>query len=163
MISNSEKVKIFTEETGNNIPNKPEVMSKDEVKFLIKMMLDEILELYSTVEDPFPAKHSMIEMITKAKKIPKFIGAEEECIAEQADALIDCYYYSLNAMAKKGINLCSIFDVVHNANMNKKDKKTGKFIKNSEGKIIKPSNWEAPNILEEIIKQKLNGPFNKNL
>jgi predicted HAD superfamily Cof-like phosphohydrolase len=33
--------------------------------------------------------------------------------AEQADALVDIYYYSLNAACKKGMNLSALFDVVH--------------------------------------------------
>lgn len=38
---------------------------------------------------------------------------ELEEAADQADALIDIYYYSLNAACKKGVNLSSLFDIVH--------------------------------------------------
>ncbi len=61
----------------------------------------------------------------------------------QADALIDVYYYSLNAAAKKGINLSAIFKIVHAANMAKRDPATGKFLKRDDGKIIKPAGWKV--------------------
>lgn len=38
---------------------------------------------------------------------------ELEEAADQADALVDIYYYSLNAACKKGVNLSSLFDIVH--------------------------------------------------
>lgn len=61
----------------------------------------------------------------------------------QADALVDVYYYSLNAAAKKGVNLSSIFSIVHSANMAKRDPKTGVFLKRADGKIIKPEGWQV--------------------
>lgn len=38
---------------------------------------------------------------------------------------VDIYYYSLNCAAKKGVNLSSIFGIVHAANMAKRDPATG--------------------------------------
>ena len=61
----------------------------------------------------------------------------------QADALVDVYYYSLNAAAKKGVNLSSIFSIVHAANMAKRDPATGQFLKREDGKIIKPKGWQV--------------------
>ena len=52
--------------------------------------------------------------------------------------LVDSYYYSLKCCCKKGINLSNIFEVVHKANMDKRDPLTGKFLKREDGKIIKP-------------------------
>lgn len=159
-MSDAELVKQFTEETGNIIPSVPSLMTKDETYFLIKMMLDEIMELAATVSDPDDAKKAMIEMIKHSKDIPKETGVETELIASQADALIDCYYYSLNAAAKKGVNLSKVFKVVHQANMNKKIK--GKFIKREDGKIMKPDGWTPPNITAEIVDQTINGSFMGN-
>ncbi len=159
-MSDAELVKQFTEETGNIIPSIPSLMTKDETYFLIKMMLDEIMERAATVADPDDAKKAMIEMITHSKDIPKETGVETELIASQADALIDCYYYSLNAAAKKGVNLSKVFKVVHQANMNKKIK--GKFIKREDGKIMKPDGWTPPDIIAEIVSQTINGPFTGN-
>ena len=71
-----------------------------------------------------------------------------------ADALVDIYYYSQNAACKKGMNLSSVFTMVHAANMAKRDANTGKFIKReSDGKIIKPEGWQPPNVEAEIARQ----------
>jgi predicted HAD superfamily Cof-like phosphohydrolase len=157
--SDADLVRQFTKESGTNVPNSPELMSKDEVFFLIKMMLDEIMELGATVSESQELKYTMIKMITDSKDIPKSEGSKEELIAEQGDALVDSYYYSLNAATKKGVNLSKIFELVHKANMDKRDPVTGKFLKREDGKIIKPPGWCPPNITEEIKRQIKEGSF----
>merc|ERR1712157_244082 len=98
-----------------------------------KMILDELLELYSTVLTPKKAKN--------VEKMAVSPNRSHELIAEQGDAFVDIWYYSLNAMAKKGVNLSKIFELVHDANMAKKDPITGKFKKRDDGKILKPNGW----------------------
>jgi len=158
-MSDAELVREFTKETGNRVPDKPEIMVKEEVYFLVKMLLDEIMELCATVSDPKEAKYNMIKMICESKYIPYEDVNPFEKIALQADALVDMYYYSLNAMAKKGINISKIFKLVHKANMDKCDPETGKFIKREDGKILKPKNWKEPNIVDEIIRQSTSRAF----
>jgi predicted HAD superfamily Cof-like phosphohydrolase len=161
-ISDAELVREFTKESGTNVPNQPQLMSEDEVFFLIKMMLDEIMELGATVSEPHKVKFAMIKMITDSKDLPKITGvSKEELIGEQGDALVDSYYYSLNAAAKKGINISKIFEVVHKANMDKRDPVTGKFLKREDGKIIKPVGWKEPDITGEIKRQFQEGSFEK--
>eukprot|EP00483_Globobulimina_turgida_P002682 UN02687 len=147
--SDAEKVREFTYEAGQHVPGKPVLMDLYEVNFITKMILDELLELYSTVLPPQAAKNAMKKMLDEAKCIPKMNvspNQTHELIAEQGGALVDIYYYSLNCMAKKGVNLSKIFELVHNANMAKRDPKTKKFIKRADGKIIKPSGWVAPDV-----------------
>ena len=84
---------------------------------------------------------------------------ETEMVANQADALVDIRYYSLNAAAKKGVNLSSLFDIVQAANMAKKDPVTGTFLKREDGKIIKPQGWTLPDVAKEISRQKEHGAF----
>mmetsp|Transcript_36800 Transcript_36800/g.58967 ORF Transcript_36800/g.58967 Transcript_36800/m.58967 type:complete len:252 (-) Transcript_36800:150-905(-) len=160
--SDAEKVREFTFEAGQPTPDKPQVMDVDEVNFITKMVLDELLELYATVLPPQMAKKAMKKMIDEAKPISKLnVGPNgtHELIAEQADAFVDIWYYSLNCMAKKGVNLSKIFDVVHNANMAKRDPATGKFLKRADGKIIKPAGWMPPDIKSEISRQLNNGAW----
>lgn len=160
-MSDAELVMQFTKESGCHVCEKPELMSNEETMFLIKMMLDEIMELGATVGSSNDVKNSMINMIKESKdididykNIPK-----NQLIGLQADALVDSYYYSLNASCKKGVNISKIFSLVHQANMNKKDKVSGKFLKRSDGKIIKPQGWEEPDITAEIDKQNKEGGF----
>jgi predicted HAD superfamily Cof-like phosphohydrolase len=158
-ISDAVLVRQFTEESGTVIPNNPQLMNKEEVNFIIKMVLDEMMELYATVEEPENAKLEMIKMIIDSKNIQKETGEEKELIASQADALVDNLVYCYNASAKKGVNLSSIFKIVHQANMNKRDPTTGKFLRREDGKIIKPNGWKAPDITAEIERQFKEGFF----
>merc|ERR1719336_2468089 len=101
----------------------------------------------------------MTRMVKEAKDCKQIMGVPEKIISEQGDALDDIWYYSLNAACKKGVNLCSIFDVVHAANMAKIDPATGKCIKREDGKIMKPAGWKAPDVEAEIRRQAANGGF----
>eukprot|EP00493_Phyllostaurus_siculus_P011057 UN11213 len=70
------------------------------------MILDELSELLATTYEPEDAKALMTGMIQKAKSVPRIRTDNHlELIGEQADAFVDIWYYSLNAAAKKGINL----------------------------------------------------------
>ena len=75
-------------------------------------------------------------------------------------ARFQVYYYSLNAAAKKGMNLSAVFGVVHGANMAKRNPATGKFEKReSDGKIIKPPGWSPPDVEGELKRQLAEGSF----
>lgn len=155
-------VREFTRAADQPIPNVPEIMDKKEVFFVAEMMIDEIMEMMATVSKPGEYKEALKKMIDDSRDLELDLEnmEEDEIIAEQADAVVDCMYYGLNATAKKGINLTSVFKVVHNANMAKKDEKTGKFPRREDGKIIKPQGWKPPNIVSEIKRQKTEGAFN---
>jgi predicted HAD superfamily Cof-like phosphohydrolase len=161
MKTNSEMVREFTEQTSDIVlPNKPTFLTRDEVYFLSKMIIDETLELLATVDEPELAKSNLIDLVTNAKDV-EFFEPEDvfDLVAEQADAMVDIQYYIENAATKKGINLCKIFEVVHQSNMDKRDSVTGKFIKRADGKIIKPQNWIEPNIRNSIIEQYKTNAF----
>ena len=143
-----------------------EEMSKEETCFISKMMLDEIMELFATVLPPAEAKAALKGFVDNSKDIEQIDAGMEDTphrkahvIAEQADALVDVYYYSLNAAAKKGVNISSIFHIVHAANMAKRDPATGQFLKRADGKIIKPEGWKAPDVKAEIERQLRDGAW----
>ena len=50
-----------------------------------------------------------------------------------------------------------MFDIVHGANMAKRDPSTGKFLKRDDGKIIKPAGWQPPDVKAEIVRQMTHG------
>merc|ERR1719191_434721 len=154
----SETVREFTFESGKPTPEKPEVMSEDEVHFISKMILDEVLELWATLKTAEEAKVVLNGILEKAKALPKEeYSADEEGrinqVAAQADALVDIEYYMLNTAAKKGFNMSALFGVVHAANMAKKNPETGRFEKRADGKIIKPPGWQPPDVEGEIVRQ----------
>ena len=150
--SNYEAVKQFTEESsGIECPKKPQKMSRKEVQFIIKMVLSEMTELAQTVTDSYDEALAMMKecLDVDPSKHPT-LESDTEIVAEQGDAMVDAWYYMLNAAAKKGNDLSKIFDEVHEANMRKKDPATGKFIKREDGKILKPKGWYPADIMKVV-------------
>lgn len=153
-LTNSHKVKQFTEESmGVKCPEKPEKMSKDEVKFIIKMVMSEMTELAQTVSDSPVDAIDLVKDCLGCDVNYNYIKPENddmEIIAQQNDSFVDAWYYMLNAACKKGVNLSRIFDSVHESNMNKKNK-DGTFHRRPDGKVIKPDDWKPADIKKEII------------
>jgi len=153
-------VRNFTRACGQPTPSAPQLMNRSEVEFITKMVVDELLELNATVMGSMEAKNSIINMLKIAKNCPQMSTANQaEIVSEQADALVDIWYYSLNTAARKGINLNSVFDLVHAANMRKVNPATGMCIKRADGKIEKPAGWCPPNIAKEMQRQAMLGSF----
>lgn len=166
MKSHAELVKEFTEESkGIKVPEKPIPMSKESVRFLAKMMMSEVVEMLETYHNKETAKciaHVLINEDFDEKKdrtpdtLPK---SDVQIIEEQMDAMVDCYYYALDSAAKHGMNLEPVFTEVHNANMKKRDPKTGKFIRREDGKVVKPEGWTPANINQVVQQQLAEGGF----
>jgi len=161
----SSQVREFTLGAGQASPDTPEVMTTEEVLFISKMILDEVMELVATVLPPQDAKEQLKAMIDDSKYIPWTVYTDDEKgrisnIADQQDALVDIEYYMLNCACKKGVNLSSLFSVVHAANMAKRDAETGLFLKRDDGKIIKPKGWLPPDMDAEIARQVKLGSWN---
>lgn len=155
MQSNYEAVKEFTEQSTNKpSPNIPCKMTKEEVMFIVKMVLSEMTELCQTVTD---SNDDAVDMMVKCIGVDpskhKKYENDVEIIADQADAMVDAWYYMLNAASKKGMDLSALFEVVHKANMDKRDPKTGKFIRRADGKILKPKGWKPADVVGEIKRQ----------
>lgn len=162
--THSEKVKQFTEESRNvKCPDYPEKMNVEEVKFIIKMVMSELTELAQTVSDNPKDAIKLVESCLGVDVNMNYVKPKDdtELIAEQYDAFVDSWYYCLNAAAKKGVNLDRIFNIVHQANMNKKWK-DGLFHKREDGKVIKPENWTEPDIVKEVRNQIEYGSWEKN-
>lgn len=159
--SDQEKVNEFTTCVGTKIPNSPCLMSRDDVIFLTRMALSEIQELVDTVTESNEESLELMKQclgVDPSKHRTKELS-EVELIAEQGDACVDCWYYMLNVAGRHGHNLSALFDVVHNANMAKRDPETGEFIRReSDGKILKPKGWQPPNLVAEMYRQGYTDP-----
>lgn len=155
--SNAVAVKEFTEgSSGRPCPARPEPMSPEKVKFIIRMVISELDELACTVCQTVQDRDKfMQECLDTRDKCNNFkYETPVDLIAAQYDALVDAWYYSLNISAQHGANLSSIFDIVHQANMAKRDPVTGKFIRREcDGKVIKPEGWQPPDVEGEIKRQ----------
>lgn len=156
MQTNQQKVNEFSLGVGIELPKTPQLMSKEDVIFLTRMALSEIQELVDTITTSNEESLQLMKDCLGQDESKHHGGklSEVELIAEQSDACVDCWYYMLNVAGRNGHNLSKVFDVVHQANMDKRDPKTGKFLRReSDGKILKPVGWKAPDIVSEIYKQ----------
>ena len=140
-------------------------MTREEVLFVVKMNVEELMELLITVapDEPFPAEdtRSILLDIVKSARLPGKgkPKTEEEVIADQVDALVDIDYYNCNAACKAGMNVDDVFDVVHEkGNMSKKFP-DGTFHRNEEGKVIKPPDWKEPDVLSVVQGWSLYGTW----
>ena len=162
MSSDALNVKKFTEESsGVMCPSNPIAMDQTSVKFIIRMILSELDELACTVTGNNKERDDfMQDCLNTRDKCTEFqYKSGAELIGAQFDALVDSWYYSLNCAAKHGTNMSNIFDIVHQANMNKRDPSTGQFMRRSDGKVIKPAGWQSPDITAEIQRQMDKGSF----
>jgi predicted HAD superfamily Cof-like phosphohydrolase len=166
-MTDAEHVREFTGAAGQPTPATPSPMDETETKFISKMILDEVMELMATHWGPLDSKRLLKNFIDSSKDLPQEVypgdGASVDIhrCAGQADALVDVYYYSLNAACKKGMNLSAVFELVHAANMAKKDAATGTFLKRADGKIIKPKGWAPPDVEAELMRQRDEGAWKK--
>src|SRR3989338_5086048 len=140
--SNAEAVREFTEgASGIPCPVCPSELAYGEVQFIIRMVMSEMCELAATVTKNNDECDSLMNLCldTTDKSHLNFKYENNfSRIGAQADAMVDAWYYMLDTAAKHGINLSTVFDVVHEANMNKRDPVSGKFLRReSDGKVIK--------------------------
>lgn len=97
--------------------------SKELDKLLVKMIEEEVKELRDAVE----ANH----------------------IEEVVDALCDILYTTLGAVVRWDIGIEEAFNRVHTSNMSKLV--DGYFLKNEDGKVIKPDSYQPPNFEGVIV------------
>lgn len=154
-LSNAEMVKEFTKESSDTLS----YFNKDELLFLFQMCFSELVELLQTEYNKEEIENIVKDSINKDYTNYTINDDPDIKIADQADAVVDCWYYALNAFCKKGINLSKVFNEVHAANMRKKFP-DNTFHRREDGKVIKPPGWYPPNILKCILEQKNNGAWN---
>jgi predicted HAD superfamily Cof-like phosphohydrolase len=78
-----------------------------------------------------------------------FRAMEKDDLAGVADGVADLIYVALGTTISYGIDLHPIWEAVQEANMSK----TGGG-RRGDGKIMKPPNWQAPNVEKLIDDQK---------
>jgi predicted HAD superfamily Cof-like phosphohydrolase len=78
---------------------------------------------------------------------------EEFCVArrendevEQLDACMDMIWVILGYCHMKGYKVEGAWNEVARSNLDKINKQTGKVIKREDGKVLKPDNWQPPNL-----------------
>lgn len=142
----SESLKSINKKLGTNyeIPNIPMPMSKEAVRFIVIMLITEIVELMQTCyEDDDQIYIDLFNFIEE-----KEIDAEEDLLIEQVYSAVNLLQDLEECYCRHGINLTKVYRYVYIANIKKK-KEDGTFEIDQNGKVLKPEGWEAP-ILEDI-------------
>ncbi len=71
---------------------------------------------------------------------------------EMLDALIDIMVVTIGAVHSMGSHGDGAWNAVHATNLAKIDAKTGMVRKREDGKVLKPVDWKAPNLLPYLNK-----------
>jgi hypothetical protein len=79
-------------------------------------------------------------------------GIDNEDNVEKLDALVDILVVTIGAIHSMGANAQGAWDEVMTTNFAKVDAQTGKVRKREDGKVLKPENWQPPNLRPFIIK-----------
>ena len=65
---------------------------------------------------------------------------------ERLDGCMDLIWVTLGYCIAKGYDIKGAWQEVADSNLAKIDSKTGKVLKNHQGKVMKPEGWVAPNL-----------------
>ena len=107
-------VKEFSDACSDDSnPQRPRQMTREAIEFVATMVNDELDELREATD-----------------------------LVEQADALVDAIYYICDTAVRHGMNLDQVFEIVHQANMQKVV--DGRVLRRDDGKIMKPEGWRDP-------------------
>ena len=127
-MKNSEMVKEFMTVFGQNFQTKPDwPKSESEINMRLRLVDEEVGELRDAIND--------------------------RDIVEVADALADILYIVYGTANTFGIDIDACMKEVHRSNMTKLDK-DGKVQYRDDGKILKGEQYEEPNLLKVLLRQK---------
>jgi len=158
--TNFEKVREFQKAFNCPAPDVPIPLDDKLVTNRANFIMEEVVELLYASSDGDKLKfnefvHNLINSIydTYDKQLTK--PFPEDRLIGQVDALIDIKYFAEGGLVETSVIPDEIFDIVHNANMQKLFS-DGLPRYNGVGKVIKPDGWEAPEPkIEEEIKRQI--------
>ncbi len=146
----------FTIAAGQTISNEPTEMNRDEVFFLIRMILSETQELAGSVCEKMEDSIQMIVEASANVELPpqKMNSTATATLDIQRQVGERIWSQFVYRFANHRLSVKEVFQEVHKANMAKRDPDTGVFLRrSSDGKIIKPQGWMPPNIVEVVERQ----------
>lgn len=100
----------------SNSDKKPIPIKINDIKDLIKKLLSNLIILCNTCYYMDDTIKIIIESIGLDPSIQPEYKNDIEIVADQADAMIDIWYYTLNAAAKNGIDISKVLEDKQNEN-----------------------------------------------
>jgi predicted HAD superfamily Cof-like phosphohydrolase len=121
--------------------NKGKIMTNvfsDQKKFMIAC--DQSVDQYN--ESQYALYYNLIK--EEVEELTEAISNKDR--VEQIDALIDILVVTVGAIHSIGANGEGAWNEVMKTNFAKIDQETGKVRKREDGKVLKPDNWQSPNL-----------------
>jgi predicted HAD superfamily Cof-like phosphohydrolase len=75
-----------------------------------------------------------------------WLSRMDERRAEYVKELVDLLYVTIGGFVELGVDAEAVWNAVHASNMSKVDGTLGPIQRRSDGKVIKPLGWKAPDI-----------------
>lgn len=161
-----QKLDIFHETFDHPTSKSPTIMDRSTVLKRVNWTVEEIIEfLYATVKGNHQEFEELVDMVINGidstkNKIIKSGLVIDDVLTAQVDALLDELVYNQGSFSVMGVDPEPLFNIVHAANMGKLDKNGQPIIRESDGKIMKPDNWERDFAPEPRIKEELKRQLN---
>lgn len=125
-------------------------MSKDWYADMQEFHKVVMLDNFKTIPHQPPIKYwSLRYHLIKEEMEETLEAIDKGNLVETADGITDSIYVLLGTAVTCGIDIRPIWDLVHKANMEKKD---GEM--RPDGKRLKPPGWKHPDIEKEIRRQQ---------
>ncbi|WP_034550658.1 haloacid dehalogenase [Carnobacterium funditum] len=159
--STFEQVQAFHEVFNQPKNTSPTALVPQEALHRAAFSTEEILEfLYASVKGDlssfekivFQWEQSVVKTITKIKMENKEV---KSTLVGQVDALIDANYFNYGSFVLMGVDPRPISTIVHEANMGKRFPDGKPHYRISDGKVLKPKDWEQLYAPEKKIKTEI--------
>lgn len=135
------QVQEFHEKFGHPIGTTP-AFSRPELR--AKLIIEEAIETaVGMIGSSATIDLLRTELFDLGIKAPK-----EPNLVEAIDGIGDSLYVQFGAAIEFGVDIQSVFDEIHRANMAKEGGAT-----RPDGKTLKPAGWQAPAILDRLVDQ----------
>ena len=138
-----DNIKLFMEKAGQDLPKSPIIPSLEVRTLRATLILEEALETVEALGFSVTIDgKSIYRYMLKPNRKPDLVEIADGC----ADISVVTYGTALAC----GLDMEPIVDLVDKSNLEKFG--PGGY-KRDDGKWVKPANWEAPKIKEELVKQ----------
>lgn len=151
-----QKVKEFMQKAKQEVPNQPIVPSLEVRRLRARLIMEECLETIGALGFQLRVENDMYKVDMHNLE---FHNIGEGNIVDVADGIADINVVSNGTAIAYGINIEPIQTLVDDSNL---AKFRGDAHRNEAGKWIKPSDWQVPNIAEEIGTQILSAAEESN-
>jgi len=142
---------IFHKMFGHKVSSTPTLPSAEEVQNRVNYIAEELVEALGAMANNQGELMGMVTNLIYAidaaedKQVNSgFVTGDENKLIALVDAFTDVNYFTSGTFSILGVEPQPMFDIVQDANMAKLGEDGKPIYRESDGKIMKPEGWEAP-------------------